>query len=264
MHLLLTKIKTGMLPAIFFALLASAACTNKDKKNEGSSEKESATTWCVLLDMSGVRESAETRQHYADYIKTVFDKIVPGDAVAAAFITESSLAEPQLLLSYQFTTFKATTDNDLYKKGEEADFKKKFQKIKDSLLQLATDTALHSNRVTKKTDIITACHLAANIFKQYRSAYKKLIVLSDMEEYDGAYNFVSDKLSQERIERILQKEKSSSRGMPDLAGVNVHVAGAASKQNDRFFNIRSFWKQYFKNSGASLQDEHYSGTLTGL
>jgi hypothetical protein len=44
MHLLLTKIKTGMLPAIFFALLASAACTNKDKKNEGSSEKESATT----------------------------------------------------------------------------------------------------------------------------------------------------------------------------------------------------------------------------
>jgi len=248
-------------PALIFLFAASFflnGCNDKDKS------KDSPTTWCVLIDMSGVRENQDTRRHYVDHFKSVFSKMVPGDAMAAALITESSLAEPHLLLSHQFSVFKATTDNELYRAGEEQQFKKNFETTLDSLAKVASDTILNSRRITQKTDIITACHLAANIFKQYRTPYKKLIILSDMEEYDGTYNFVSDKLSQERIDKILQKEKTSSRGLPDLAGVNVYVAGAASKQNDRFFNIRSFWKQYFKNSGASLQDEHYSGTLTGL
>lgn len=226
--------------------------------------KNNPTTWCVLVDMSGVRKSQDTRQHYADHFKTIFSKVMPGDALAVALITELSVTEPQLLLRHQFSTFKATTDNDLYVKAEKQQFEKDLQALKDSFLKKVTDTILHSNRITPRTDIITACHVAAGIFKQYPSLYRKLIILSDMEEFDGTYNFIIEKLTEKRIDEIIEKEKKSSRGIPDLAGVTVYVAGAASKQSDRFFNIRSFWKKYFKECGASLQDEHYGGTLSGL
>ncbi|MGH8498139.1 MAG: hypothetical protein ACRERV_04935 [Methylococcales bacterium] len=179
-----------------------------------------------------------------------------------ALIAEMSIAEPSFLVRHRFEPFKASTDNELYMRAEQQKFTAGFEQTKQQLLIQAEDFILRSERIAPKTDIITACHVASGVFKQYPAGHKKLIVLSDMEEYDGAYNFVKDKLGEERVRRIIEQEKTGSRNIPDLAGVNVFVAGAPSKDSDRFFNIRRFWQAYFRETGATLPDENYGATLS--
>jgi hypothetical protein len=220
-----------------------------------------STTWYVLVDTSGVRENMETRQHYAGHLRTVFSNLAPGDAVVVALITEMSIAEPSFLVRHQFQPFKASTDNELYQRAEQEKFTADFNQKKDQLLSEAEDFILHNDRIAPKTDIITACHVASAVLKQNPAAYKKLIIVSDMEEYDGTYNFIKDKLDEERIRRIIAQEQASPRKIPDLGGVNVFVAGASSKDSERFFKIRNFWQAYFREAGATLSDEDYGATL---
>lgn len=231
---------------------------------ESPEQKQLPTTWYVMVDTSGVRESPETRRHYAGHLKAVFSKIMPGDAVTVALITEMSITEPSFLVQHQFKPFVPSTDNDLYMKAEQKKFNVGFEQEKQQLLNQAEDFILHSDRIAPKTDIITACHVASGVFKQYPAGHKKLIIFSDMEEYDGTYNFVRDKLNEARIRTIIEQEKNGSRKIPDLAGVDVFVAGASSKDSERYFNIRRFWQDYFREAGATLSDEHYGATLTNL
>jgi len=228
----------------------------------GDPQPDTSTTWAVLLDVSGVREKPQERQAYAEYLARVFDRIQPGDAMVVALITELSVAEPHMLIEQRFPVFEPTTDNPMYLEAEQKKFDEEHKGLKEQLQQQATSFVLNNDRIAQRTDIITACHVAAKVLANHASAYRKLVIISDMEEYDGQYDFIHTRLDPEQIRKIVDKEKNSARGLPRLNGVEVYVAGARSKDSQRFFNIRAFWQNYLEACGATLRDEHYGADLT--
>lgn len=237
-------------------LLATSGC--------GNAPMDHHTTWCILLDMSGVRENPDTRTQYKANFSRIVDQINPGDAFIVAMITESSINEPDFVLQHVFRQFKATSDNELIRKSEEKNFDSLFLAEKQQVMEQGADFILTSPRVTGSTDILSALHVAENIFKKYPFPEKNLIILSDMEQYSSDYKFPSENLSQERINQILDIERGKARGVPDLSGVKVYVAGARSKDSDRFFRIKNFWLAYFDACHATLMKEDYGATLIDL
>lgn len=236
-----------------FLMLFNSSCIDKEEKTY--------TTWILLLDMSGVRESPEIRQQYKENFDRIAEQFQRGDAVVVAMITESSVNEAEFVVNHKFADPEATTTNVIQAPAEQEAFEKEFQAEKEKLQNHVSDFILNNPRITPNTDILSALHVAANVFKKQGNAIQNLIILSDMEQYDGEYSFPSENLSEERIAQIIHNEKQKARGIPDLNGVKVYVAGAKSKNSDRFFQIKNFWIAYFKATGATLLAENYGAAL---
>lgn len=223
-----------------------------------------AATWCVLLDMSGVRDNPETRQQYSQNVAKVLEKAGPGDAIIVAMITESSATEQAFIINETLPVFAPTTTNDELKKLQKRKYEASLKSRRDSLSTLLGDFILNSDRIAPTTDIISAVHVAANVFRKHDNAAKQLIILSDMEQYSNDYKFPSENLNEERIAQIVGLERDKARGIPNLAGVKVFVAGANSKNSDQFFRIQNFWIAYFDACQATLLKEDYGAALIKL
>jgi hypothetical protein len=76
-----------------------------------------------------------------------------------------------------------------------------------------------------------------------------------MKEESAEYNFARERLTDKRIEEIIRKERN--KGLPDLKGVKVYVAGARADDRRHFQNIQRFWMSYFKTCGAILEESNY-------
>jgi hypothetical protein len=246
---------------VFFGLLIvfSSSCTLFTGK-----DKVPPTTWCVLLDMSGVREEVQTRQIYADNFNKLFSKIAPNDVLVVGLITESSVNEAEFIVNHHFTEFKASSDNAMIESAEKSNFDATFKIEKAQIASKVSEFILQSNRIAKSTDIISAIHVADNILKKYNNPSKFLILLSDMEQYSADYRFPVENLNDDRNKQIIELEKQKPRGLPDLTEVKVYVAGAKSKDSDRFFRIKNFWLTYFDACHASLMKEDYGATMIEL
>jgi hypothetical protein len=232
----------------------------------GCKQKEppSFATWCVLVDMSGVRENPETRQQYSKNFALIMDSVKPGDAIVVAKITESSINEPDYIANHTFAVFHPTTDNDLYLAEEQRKFEIDFDSVKKRIYKKVSGFILNNPRITGTTDIISAIHVAGNIFNKYDNPDKNLVILSDMEQYSNDYKFTSENLNEERIAQIIESERRKPAGIPGLSGVKVFVAGAKSKDTDRFFRIKNFWMAYFDACRATLMKEDYGAAIISL
>jgi len=227
----------------------------------GDNKPEPATTWCVLLDMSGVREKPQTREQYSQNFSKIMKEIKPGDALIVAMITESSINEANFVANHQFDAFQPTTDNEMYQEAEQAKFDSVFAAGKKRISQSVKDFIINNPRITQSTDIISAIHLAAGVFKKHGNKNQNLIILSDMEQYSTDYKFPKENLNEERINQIIDTERQKARGIPGLTGVKVYVAGAKSKNSDRFFRIKNFWLAYFDACHATLMKEDYGAAM---
>ncbi|MBK9270715.1 MAG: hypothetical protein IPM48_03890 [Saprospiraceae bacterium] len=220
--------------------------------------------WCVLIDMSGVRNNPAMRKQYAENFVTIMQKMGEGDELAVAFITETSANELNFLVNTQLPNFESgTTNKDRIKKARKK-FKKSLEESKSRITRMVQDTILLSQRVSPATEILSALQVAASVFKIQKNSTKTLILLSDMEEYSKAYKFTQEDFTDDRIQKIIDIESKKPQGIPSLDNVNVYVAGANSANTDRFFKVKKFWMEYFKTCRALLQDEHYAATLNGL
>ena len=246
----------------FFLFLITStllwSCGGSENNN-----KHSGNSWCILLDMSGVREDTLTRRAYSDDMSKILAKLKPGDQFTVSLITESSVTENNYLVNFKLPEFIPSTDNTLIADREKELFDGKNSHRLDSLNTFLKEFILHNDRVSSNTTILDAIHVASLIFKDSASA-KKLIIFSDMEEYSELYKFPKEKFNDKRIEEIINAESSGSRGLPDLKGVNIIVAGANSKNSERFYGVRNFWMKYFSKCNATLKEEHYGAAMGNI
>jgi hypothetical protein len=112
--------------------------------------------------------------------------------------------------------------------------------------------------LAKTTEIIAGIREAAQQFKKENAREKYLVILSDMVEESEYYNFAKKKVD---AGQILKKEADEGR-LPDLKGVKVYVSGATAKNESKMDEIRKFWLEYFKITGADLNEINYSNQLS--
>jgi hypothetical protein len=190
--------------------------------------------------------------------------VQPGDNLTVALITESSANEINYWIQKDFPQFNPDTDNERKVKRREKAVAKEHLAEVGRVNKVLQDSILNSPRIASQTEILSALHVAASVFKNKDYPQKKLVILSDMEEYGPTYKFPSERLDEKRIHYVLEQERKKPQGLPRLGGVEVYVCGAHSKNSDHFFEVRNFWVQYLKECGADIQEEHYGASLNGL
>jgi hypothetical protein len=219
---------------------------------------------CVLFDFSESTNTPEIRQRYVQDFRAIQGRILPGEVIAAAPITERSVAEQELILRCEFPRFKASTDNLLIERGERRKFEARMQTMRDSLCATVDAALVHARRKVMSTDIMSALHVAERIFKKSLSQPRKVLVLiSDMIEESNAYNFARQTLTEQKIREIIAAETQHHR-LPDLAGVKIYVIGANAANREKFFQVQDFWLEYFRACGATVPSENYGATLVNF
>lgn len=215
----------------------------------------------VLVDLS-----VSTKKAVADYrtaLDGIGEKMTPEDRLLVAKITDRSEMEPQLLGKYpkndRSANGKNAAPNDFVKRQIAGRMR---AELKEAIkaAHSAVESGTHEFHAT---DILGSLQIAERVFKMDRGYRGILVILSDMLEQSGEYDFVKTALSDKAIGKILAREKERDR-IPDLHGVKVFVVGAAAPTRDRFFEVRKFWIRYFKEAGAELSKENYGSVLLGI
>jgi hypothetical protein len=55
-----------------------------------------------------------------------------------------------------------------------------------------------------------------------------------------------------------------AHALPDLRGVDVHVAGASARTSSLLREVEAFWQEYFASAQAELNPANYGAVLLGL
>lgn len=236
--------------------LAGSLCACEKLKEQFGDKQEPTKTILVLFDLSGSTNNAQ-RQKYNAIFSRILERVGFGDALVAAKITESSIAEQEIPVKEEFAPLKLT-GNALKNKVAIREAEEKLIPRKEAIAATVKE-ALFSKK-SKKSDLMGALHLAGKIFKSYQHDRSILVVMSDMLEDSQAYNFSNEKLTQERIRDILENEKKANR-LPDLANVKVYVVAAGNLDTDKFFTLQSFWLEYFTACGAKAEPANYANDL---
>lgn len=208
----------------------------------------------VLFDITD--STKKERQKYNDEFYSILKTIQPGDVIAADKISEDSISKSAVPVNEEFEKLSFLDDTAFNRKKL---FKKQSgQKAK--ITKTVEEILFGQNYKVKSTDILSSLHIAERVFQKYRKDKYVLVIMSDMIEESRDYNFVSDRLTDRRINEIISLEKSKKR-MPDLSGVKVYVTGATAINRDDFFAVQNFWLRYFKECGASFAKEDYGSAL---
>lgn len=206
---------------------------------------DTAKTVLVLFDMSG---SIKSRDVYRDNFSKVMERVKPGDAVVAGKITGVSLGQASFPVAEEFPGMSLLFDN-------ERKFKKA-QKARHEKVSQAVDQFLKSDESAGATEIMSALHLADQVFKKYKRDNNVLIIFSDMLEDSSWYNFNKTNLDEATISGIIKKERAAGR-LPGLRAVKVYVAGAAAPNSRKMLDVQKFWLRYMAECGADMKKENY-------
>src|SRR2546422_6998081 len=213
----------------------------------------------VLFDLSESTDKPEVRTVYCRNFERILSTLDHGDALAAGWITEASAAQLELPIDERLPEFDAGTTNSFVVRARRAKADTALMKAKASFHSGMCEKLGKPGRKVWKTDIMTSLDLADRITGRYGPRTRKVVVImSDMIEDSERYDFKKLDLNAERTRQIIASEKNDGR-LPDLAGVEVCVAGASAPHTRQFDKIREFWKAYFAASGGELVD--YGGPL---
>jgi hypothetical protein len=105
----------------------------------------------------------------------------------------------------------------------------------------------------RATCIVDAVAAAAEVLAQGRDAGQalQLLVLSDMIEESPVANFEREKVTPALTERVLGQLRQRKL-LPTLAGVQVHVVGAAGRSAEHMAQVKAFWLAFFAATGAQV------------
>jgi len=204
----------------------------------------------VLFDLSGSTASGDIREDYKKYFDTVVDGLKGGDTLMVARIDAHPLGKSILEFKGTVPRFNFVTDNER---------KYKIKRAKEKRETIDAVEQVLKNKV-KVTPIIDTLLICERLIKSQEASNKIIIIMSDMVEESKNYNFAREKLSDARIEKIIQGLKESGR-IPDLRGATVYVAGARNKDIDKGLQIKKFWGLYFREAGALGLPENYGAEL---
>jgi hypothetical protein len=224
----------------------------------------------ILVDFSSSTKNA--RADYRNFVGETVDSVGPGDRFVVGPITENTIANfapiaqadlPRRIERLQ-TTFEAWNENpidresclaQLEKANGEIEVKRK-DKIGAEMKK--ADLAFQTPANSPKTSILSSLQVASSIFDGDKRE-KILVILSDMLEDAGKYNFEELNLTADKDLEILAEQQSA--GLPDLQNVVVCVAGAAASDPGRFRAVEDFWLLYFRETHADASKSRYAHTL---
>lgn len=125
-----------------------------------------------------------------------------------------------------------------------------------SSLGKAVESAFANPSFSPGTNIVSALRLVKQVFPD--SGRRVLVLLSDMQHASNDFSLEKDKITEAYIDKTLARLQQDGK-MPDLKGVDIYVAGATAKTDDRYNQIRKFWEKLFAQAGGRLKS--YSHTL---
>lgn len=232
-------------------VLIFLACTKEPEPNP--------RIFVILYDISGSTASENIRRTYSENSRIIFSRLTHGDALYAALISDKSISELRFPVSISFPPLTYKTDNPLYKSAEEKKANELLGLMKDSLSEVI-QSLLFADRRIARTEIMGALQVADKIFKTY--AYKKrvLVLMSDMIEDSQSYNFDKENLTDERIQSIIEAERTNAR-LPDLREVKIYITGASAPNATKYIQTAKFWQAYFQASNAIFTSERYGAAM---
>jgi len=247
--------KNRILIIITLVLLILPGCNNENK-----TENKSNKIVCVLFDLSETTNTPAIRKNYLEKFKLILSSMNSGDAIEAALITEKSLSELDLSIDCDFTEIKPFTDTDLAERIANIQTDSILNFRKDSILIVADSVLFSPKREIPNTEILGSLQVAERIVKSFKQSKKIVVIFSDMIEDSKDYNFERENLTKDRIKKIIDLEKQKN-SLPDLKDVKVYVAGASHTNSKKYNQIKDFWFEYFKSTGAKLDSQNYGAAL---
>jgi hypothetical protein len=171
-----------------------------------------------------------------------------GDRIAAVQVLQLSLEEPPQRWS-QDVPKREWEGMDV---ARDSITLARFQRDADAYLRTFTDAS--DREEIMGTDLLSTFHdVAAEVgpFRDYRTA---VYLFSDMLQ--SGREIEMEGLRRMPAEDWVETRRASAR-LPDLDGICVVVIGARI-DTDASQNVKSFWSEYFKATGANLYDHNYS------
>lgn len=240
-----------ILTITFGTLCAMSSC--------GPEEPESFKTVLILYDLSASTQNG-SRESYAEQSKMICEDLDAGDELICEAITDKSIREKAPIAKMVSEPPHTTTTN---KFGEEKQLKEaeiKFQAGLSDAINNILSALADTTKTFPKTDIFSAAKQAETVFKVFPNDKKVLVIMSDMLEYDGKFNFEKSAPDEKKTKAILD-ELTKLGAMPNLQGVEIYISGADATNNTAFYGVRDFWKAFFTQAGAHLKDENYGASL---
>jgi hypothetical protein len=238
-------------------LLVAGCGDGKTKVNS----RHPTTLALVLVDVSKSTygKGGEERKRYAAAFRRIVDVLPDGTLLKADIIDANPLSDTSLPVS------------EFYEKyGGILGKKNKFQITQQHKAAAARATKEFGDLVQRRPrgdSILGALEIAQNVFDSFPSAKTKyLVIFSDMIESSSRYRFTDKNLQPKQVESFIKRERDNG-DLPDLAGVEVYVVGAAATRGADVKNpahvraIRRFWLAYFDATHASLRPDRYGPAL---
>lgn len=201
----------------------------------------------IFIDMS--LSTLPDRDNYKKYIERIVSKLEEGDRLTVCKIIDLTIADFTPIFDITFPSFSMWNDN-------RTQYDKSLREITRSLI--ATVDSVLSSRVKMQKSEIVNSFLICDQIKNGKASRKSLIIISDMQESSSEFDFDKDQLTSQYLDGAIATLRSKHR-IPRLEGVEVWMAGAYSKDTEKFFAVQEFWKRYVTATGATLRS--YSHTL---
>lgn len=220
-----------LLPCILLALSLHASATDR-------------VNLVVALDLTQSvavqgRDQKTEFEKNLEGVRQVLAHAPAGARITVFGITDSSFAQPLILLSANL--------------GEDPGyFQEKLNAGRTQLLNAWQERAKPLQASSPHTDILGACLVASELFRQAPKGRNVLVVFSDMREESAALNLERPALVP--VSSALAKIEKRQL-IADLKGVEVWVLGVdgAGKDLAHWQSLRDFWTAYFQKSGAMLK-----------
>ena len=201
----------------------------------------------IFIDMS--LSTLPDRENYKKYIERIVSELEANDRLTVCKIIDLTIADFSPIYDLTFPSFSVWSDN-------RTQYDKSMREITRHLVA-TVDSVLDSRFKVQKNEIVNS-FLICDQLKNGRPGKKSLVIISDMQESSSEFDFDKDQLTPEYIDNAIALLRSKNR-IPKLEEVDVWMAGAYSKDTEKFFAVQEFWKRYVAATGANLRS--YSHTL---
>jgi hypothetical protein len=230
-------------------------------------QKKPTKNIIVLFDCSGSAE--KLKEQYAENLGNIISKIDFGDTLIASKISGSSLTETKIPFLKEFSEFSGldkrgnAIDNDLLLSKALKEATSKLEEEKAKAIEEAKNKVIYAP-VEDGTEILSSLIVVEKLSKKFKRDKTILVIFSDMEEWSGKYKFNEESLTDQRISKIIEKEKSTNQ-IPDLKDIVVNVIASGSKRDSKKYQeIKNFWIKYLKDAGANIKDEDYNSFFSTI
>lgn len=201
----------------------------------------------AFVDLSA---SIKDLENYRESWSKIVSRLNGDDRIVLGRINDETFTQFRAVADEIIPAFHMLTDNKLR-------HEKKIKGIKEKLAKKFEETL--GGPKSKKTDIINSLHLAEKIFRGEKRR-PVLVLLSDMLEDSGRYDFERSKVTDSFIRQLIE-DKRKSKQLPDLLGAKIYVAGASAKSADKALEVQQFWMEFVKAANGNLTKENYGPAL---